>query len=538
MNKKIINEVKNDRGLKIAKPVINFEGGISYKINPLDTLKMVSASSIFGEPQYYREGVTDSTVYVNDIFKEHSIFQIDDIEKTSQYMERIIDASLDYDFKGTILWAKELRQEYYIRLNPQIIMVRAAIHPKRVEFSEEYPNLFAEIENNVMLRGDEPASQFTYYLYLKKDKNNLPNILKRAWKRKIESLSRYEVNKYKNSDIGLIDTIRVSHANNEIINELMKNGKVEVKEEDKTWEQLRSSGLSWKEILLQIDLPYMATLRNLVGIFKEIDDRELLNKVLTKLKNGVLKSKQFPFRYYSALMQVKRNSDINFQIEIMDCLNECMDTSLDNMPKLKGRTIALSDISGSTSDTFNSSYGSVRIYEIDNLSSVIIAKNSDEGYVGRFNENLSIIPISKRNGVLTQTELLNGKGCGGGTENPLYLLLTQAIDKKEHWDNIFIFSDMQQGHERLCGYWSNNDCKEWLDKYNLNSDETWKLVDLYRKMVNPKVNIFSVQTAGYNNSVLPEYGYRTNLLFGWTGKELIFADTIIKQWDILDEKYK
>ena len=35
---------------------INFMGGISYRVDPLDTLKMISASFIFGEPQYYRDG--------------------------------------------------------------------------------------------------------------------------------------------------------------------------------------------------------------------------------------------------------------------------------------------------------------------------------------------------------------------------------------------------------------------------------------------------------------------------------------------------
>ncbi|MBQ4432218.1 MAG: hypothetical protein II877_12000, partial [Synergistaceae bacterium] len=35
----------------------NFMGGVSYRmVTPLDTLKLISAGSIFGEPMYYREG--------------------------------------------------------------------------------------------------------------------------------------------------------------------------------------------------------------------------------------------------------------------------------------------------------------------------------------------------------------------------------------------------------------------------------------------------------------------------------------------------
>ena len=65
-----------------------------------------------------------------------------------------------------------------------------------------------------------------------------------------------------------------------------------------------------------------------------------------------------------------------------------------------------------------------------------------------------------------------------------------------------------------------------------------KLVAAYREAVNPRVNVFCVQTAGYTNVCLPEYGYRTNILYGWTGKELLFADTMIRFWDEQDAKRK
>ena len=62
--------------------VENFMGGYSYEVNPLDTLKMVTASSIFGEPQYYREGefgeinVKDGSYCIHNLFEKYSI--IDD----------------------------------------------------------------------------------------------------------------------------------------------------------------------------------------------------------------------------------------------------------------------------------------------------------------------------------------------------------------------------------------------------------------------------------------------------------------------------
>ena len=63
-----------------------------------------------------------------------------------------------------------------------------------------------------------------------------------------------------------------------------------------------------------------------------------------------------------------------------------------------------------------------------------------------------------------------------------------------------------------------------------------KLIDTYRQTVNPRVNVFSVQTAGYDNVLIPENGYRTSILYGWTGNEVVYADAINRFWDEMDER--
>ena len=536
---KISKEVKYQRKEIKNKKVENFMGGYSYEVNPLDTLKMVSASSIFGEPQYYRDGIKDGSCYIDSLFKDFSILP-DKYEglKTSDLMEQIIDESLDYDFKGTLEWAKTLRKDYYMRLNPQVIMVRASIHPKRAEFTKEYPGLFNEINENVMSRADEPATQLTYYLYKNNKKNNIPGILKKSWAKKLSNLNAYQVNKYKNSEIGMIDTIRVCHAHSPIIDELMKNGKIEVSEEEQKWETFRANGYSWKDILKKTYIPHMALLRNLKGIFTEINDVDFCKKIMKQLKDGVKGGKQFPFRYKTAMRMIEK-SDVNHKQLILDTLEECIDIACENMPKLTGKTICLSDNSGSAWSGFNSEYGSVTVANIDNLSSVITAKNSDEGYVGIFGDNLKIVPVSKRNGVLTQSNELDniGKRIGMSTENGIWLFFKNAIDNKEHWDNIVIYSDQQAGHGGLYG--TNKSEKEYRERgFAVGSYiDVAKLIKEYRK-INPKVNVFCVQTAGYNNILVPEYGYRTNLLYGWTGKELVFIDKMNKMWDEMDQRNK
>jgi len=204
------------------------------------------------------------------------------------------------------------------------------------------------------------------------------------------------------------------------------------------------------------------------------------------------------------------------------------------MPKLKRKVISLCDNSGSAWGAFSSEYGNVTVAEIANLSALITAKSSDEGYIGVFGDKLDIRPVSQRNGILTQLDESNriGKGIGHGTEHGIWLFWDKAIKEKEIWDTVFIYSDMQAGHGGLYGKAA--DYRDYVTRGSY--IDVLKLVDVYRRTVNPKVNVFSVQVAGYDNSVLPENLYRGAVLAGWTGKEPIYAAATIKIWDQIESK--
>lgn len=532
--------------LRLDETHKNFMNGDCYDVNPILKLKMITASSIFGEPQYYNakyEPYNKINPYLTNL-----LFTENTGKTTAEIMENAIDEALDYDFEQTVNWAVVLRETYNMRTNPQVIMVRAALHPKRAEINiekqkcEATKDWFKKANRQVMKRADEPSVQMAYYLHLNKGKvAGCPTILKKSWAEKIESLDKYEMAKYKNAELGMINTIRVCHAFKGNVPELMKTGTIKVDEDKKTWETLKSAGYTWRQILDTISLPHMARLRNLRNVFTEIHDYDTAKSYMETLKNGVIRSKQFPFRYWSAMKAVESTHGISNKALILDGLEECMDIALENMPKLKGRTMCLSDNSGSAWGAFNSEYGSMTVAEIDNLSSVLTAMNSDEGYVGKFGDTLKVFEIRKRKGALEQTKEITTRrhtDVGAGTEGGIWEFFRDAIDKKAHWDNIFIYSDQQAGHGGLYGMGSHmSEYKKrgymWHDSYHIN---VYKLIEDYRKKVNPKVNVFCVQTAGYNDVLVPEYAYRTNILYGWTGKELQFADTMNKLWDEYDKQ--
>lgn len=141
--------------------------------------------------------------------------------------------------------------------------------------------------------------------------------------------------------------------------------------------------------------------------------------------------------------------------------------------------------------------------------------------------------------MLKQCEDISRHRCddvGGGTEGGIWEFFKNAINNKEHYDNIFIYSDMQAGHGGLYG--TGEQSREYRKEYNsgYNNINVFKLIQDYRKNVNPKVNVFSIQTAGYTNVVVPEMAYRTAILYGWTGKEIQFASEYIRQWDEIENR--
>ena len=594
---------------------VNFMGGTSYKLSPLQTLQIVCTSMICGESQYYRRcgsNVGDSRKFVN-YFMFSQFYKFYNEDSANNYFDNIVTSALDHDFKGCLQFVCKLRTEYGMRLNSNYLLSKAIHHANRTEFNKSHPCVFKRAIEDV---GCLPTDWTTQYKFLKESGKPIPTIWKRAIATKLQNMSAYHASKYLHGSktkgkiesnstkqrrailvnchmhtkpiseldaklerenlANLVDLIRITHPKpSTTITELIKHGKVEVADDEQTWEKLRSAKKTWQEINEQIRLPHMALLRNLRNILEEYSHRTDINEafediraLVERLVAGVRTGKQFPFRYFSAYKMLARtnlgededevvvsrkrktraftevpeapSSNLERMTQIvLDGLNRCVLESIECIPPLKGRVDCLSDNSGSSRQGMVSEYGTVRVFEIANLSAILTAYRSTEGgSVWVFGDRLAEYPVSKDIPILQQLEEVNALGntVGGGTETGVWLFWQKCILEHRHLDTVFIYSDMQAGTgglivdspdiDKLKQMGAALDGGEFVD--------VLKLVEVYRDRVYSKANVFSVQVAGYDNSILPDIFYRGAVLAGWTGKEAKLAYEMTEIWDNIE----
>ena len=542
----------------------NFMNGENFVLSPLKRMEIVWSSAILGEPQYYREpkNALPNQIHSTCIYEKFKDKSSEDI-----FMESLKQA-LDYNFEAVLRFAVRLRNESFMRLGPQIIIVEAALHSSRAKFNKENPKLFRQLANECIKIPTDIYSQLEHYIKKKGSKNQLPGVLKRVWKDSLTKLSVYQASKYINK-AHIVDIIRLCHprsSQNEIIRTIVRQEKLCLGDQEYTWEQLRSQGKTWVEItqILGKKFPHMALLRNLRNLASLLS-QEQLEPVLEILENGVKGGQQFPFRYYTAYQQFFSNSDPkppkknakSFEWKlyrqknknskdfffskhlskqyalIRDSLERCMSQALVCLPEIPGHVVSLCDNSGSAWGAFNSTYGSQTVATIGNLSGLLAAlKATKGGKVGLFGDRLEMYTVNKDRGILEQLEEINelGKTVGQRTENGIWLWFKHAFESKDQsTDHLFIYSDMQAGHGKLYG----SNASEYQD-FRIDKSSYINVIDLiqrHRYQVNPKLNVFTVQTAGYDNALIPEVLPRTCIMAGWTGNEISYASKMIEIWE-------
>jgi len=527
----------------------NKMGGVSYDIkDPITKLKIAASSCFFGEPQYYhsdpddprpkrqmeipwaRSDAAKGEAHLVDVL--HPIGGERWQGKTpAQIIEDAIDEALAHDPEATLKEAVRLRTQALMRTTPIVILVRAANHPniKGTGLVRKYArHIVDEIPNSLSYHLSAFANVRTG------GKRPIPMSLLRSYDDAFHRFSKTQIAKYRmeGREVSLIDAVNLTYGlkrswsghggeltNPRIPDSIKSLIDGNLKVSGKTWEAVvsaeGSSKESWEKSIDKMG--HMALLRNIRNLLNnDVDPDKFLPKLIETAEDG----KQMPFRYLSARNEVKKVTNSE---KVLNAIEKCLDLSIGNLPKFEGRTMILTDNSGSAQNAYTSSMGTMPIAKIGNLMGVMTGMASEEGVVGVFGDRLKTIPINKKAGVLKQTEDICkiGAGIGPSTEHGIWLFWDGAIRNEEHWDTVFIYSDMQAGHGGLYGLDARDyDEYRWLGSNHI---DVPLLIDMYRRRVNPDVDVFLVQIAGKEDAVVPEWYHKTYILGGWSAEVIRFA---------------
>jgi hypothetical protein len=206
-------------------------------------------------------------------------------------MERAIDEALAHDPEATLAEAVRLRNNEHMRVTPQVILVRAANHP-RVRGT----GMVRAVAKAIVRRGDEPSTGLAYQLAA--FGRPIPNALKRAWADAISAMNAYELAKYRmeRRAVKTVDVVNLVHPKGDAVNALVRG---QLTNDEATWEAIVSKGGSnrttWKRALGVMG--HMALLRNVRNLLSAgIAPNEFTDKLVRTAEHG----QQLPFRYYSA----------------------------------------------------------------------------------------------------------------------------------------------------------------------------------------------------------------------------------------------
>lgn len=446
-------------------------GHVAYSMKDNDKLVTMVLCSFFNEMKYYG----------------------DNSNELVELAEKV--ASKEPRFVSNL--ARVARKEYHLR---SVSHVLTCIIAHEVE-SKPY---IKETVYDVVERADDITEILSCYLSMYG--KPIPNGLKKALGTALTKFNEFQISKYNggSKSIKFRDVLRITHIKpknnreqelfNKIINDTLPIAT--------RWEtELSANGNNketWESLIENNQLGYMAMLRNLRNILNSQPNN--IDKVFSKLedKEEVLKSKQLPFRYFSAYREVMGLS--NCSSKVLDVLENAIEHSVENLPKLKGKTVIAIDVSGSMGSVISSN-STIRCCDIATLLGVLASRMCEDYIVYTFDTSLKTETFSSRSGIINTA--LKVSCHGGGTD--IKLPLKKMINDKIQADRLIILSDNE------------------INSYYRGYKETCQsLADTYRKQVNPNLWVHAVDLQGYGTQQF--IGGKTNIVAGWSERLLEFMN--------------
>jgi 60 kDa SS-A/Ro ribonucleoprotein len=346
----------------VAEKTVSKDGISAFKPNARQDLCERVLTSFFGESRFYESG-----------------------KKSTSELQKLIRLVATEDPVFVAKLAVLAREEFNLRsVSHALVAELSRIH--------RGDGLVSTALERIVKRPDDMLETLSYVISDTETKRDIdgrtkhvnkaiPNQIKKGIAASFGKFDEYQLSKYRasNKDLKLRDLLSIARpkpADDDqaaLWNRLMKDELATAE----TWETAISSAGqkakgesaevketlmrdAWEEKIMSKKLGYMAGLRNI----RNIIDAGVSDEAHTMLQNylsnekAVANSKQLPFRFYSAykaLIGARFSSRDPFENKKYDkltkgyiaALNKALYYSGKNIPKLKGRTVIMSDLSGS-----------------------------------------------------------------------------------------------------------------------------------------------------------------------------------------------
>lgn len=378
------------------------EGGpASCHLSPIEQLRRTILSCMLWEDQFYEDGQSIA-------------------DRIKQYIPECIPLDVAY-------LAIQARNDQKLRHVPLLLAAILASDKKHINES-----VYAI--HHIIQRADEMGEFLSIYAQIiDKPSNNIkkfiPYKIKKALSQIFCKFDAYQLAKYNRpAAITLRDVMFLTHPRpkskeQEITFNKLANKKLESPD---TWEVSLSGGKDKKEtftrMLKEGKLGYLALLRNLRNMVESGVENGLIIAALLARKGA---DKVFPFRFVAAYRACPSMSI---------ALNESLLQSLNELPKLPGKTIVLIDVSASMENALSSKSDMTRMDAAAALGSLI---QGDEIRVFTFSQGL--YEVSNFRGLPGIDSILTSQPHGG-----TYLgMAINYINKNYSYDRIVVITDEQ-----------------------------------------------------------------------------------------------
>lgn len=279
----------------------------------------------------------------------------------------------------------------------------------------------------------------------------------------ISGLSAYQMDKYamRRKNWSMIDLINVTHAKSDIVDKFY-NG---VLEKADTWEQKISAAkdedeknANWRELVEGGKLGYLALIRNLNNILNAgVNEDWIVSYLVPQLTNAdkIHKSLVFPYQIYTAY----KNLEVR-EVNTCFALDKAFRESVKNVPGLDGTSLVVLDVSGSMEDPI-SSHSNMTIKEVCACYAAAIYLSNPNSEFIKFGTNAKQCHYNRLDSVfMLIKKMQENDDCGYGTD---IISVWDMLD--QHYDRIFLFSDMQVMIPSWWGYTKGTSAIDAMNDY-------------------------------------------------------------------------